>query len=89
MTARKQARGMARGYLGNALQTEMLFSASVAQWKRMLEQRLTPAADAEIRLVYELALAELKRSRYGAAFERYELVDSPDGLGKVLASDKV
>ncbi len=83
-TARKQARGMARGYLGNALETEMLFSASVAQWKRMLEQRLTVAADAEIRLVYEKALSELKRSRYGSAFESYKLVDSPDGLGKVL-----
>jgi thymidylate synthase ThyX len=51
-TARKQARGAARGYLGNALETEMLFSASVAQWHRILAQRNNPAADQEIHEMY-------------------------------------
>ena len=49
---RKQARGAARGLLGNALSTELIFSASVAQWKRMIGQRDNPAADAEIRNLF-------------------------------------
>lgn len=69
LTARKQARGAARGFLGNALYTEMIFSASVAQWKRMIEQRAHPAADAEIRELYEKhVIPELQCSRYGDHF---------------------
>jgi len=83
-TARKQARGAARGYLGNALYTECVFSASVAQWKRMLKQRATLAADAEIRRVFCEALHALQQSRYGADFSDFELVPSPDGLGDCL-----
>jgi hypothetical protein len=52
LTARKQARGAARGVLGQALMTEFVFSASLAQWKRMIEQRHSPHADAEIRECY-------------------------------------
>ena len=85
LTARKQARGAARGYLGNALYTEMIFSASVAQWKRMLRQRLHPAADAEIREVYACVLGELRKSRYRESFEAMQTVPSPDGIGIVLA----
>jgi flavin-dependent thymidylate synthase len=98
-TARKQARGAARGYLGNALQTEMIFSASIAEWKHILLQRLHPAADAEIRAVAEDALGELKNSRYAHMFNGPEVVRmghhffvtnwtttaSPDGIGSVLA----
>lgn len=83
-TARKQARGAARGYLGNALCTELVFSASVAQWKRMLLQRCTIHADAEIRQLYCQALSELKGSQHGLCFYGWTLVDSPDGLGQVL-----
>lgn len=86
-TARKQARGAARGYLGNALGTEMLFSASVTQWRRMLDQRATIHADAEIRQVYADpeagVLAALKQSRFGPRFSDYTLQPSPDGLGHV------
>lgn len=86
-TARKQARGAARGYLGNALLTEMLFSASVAQWHRMIAQRASVHADAEIRQVYadpeHGVIAALKQSRYGDQFACYDLVPSPDGLGHV------
>ena len=84
-TARKQARGAARGYLGNALSTEMIFSASVAQWKLILGQRLNAAADAEIREVSYKALAELKRSAWGKSFESFVTKPSPDGIGHVLA----
>jgi len=58
-TARKQARGAARGWLGNALFTEMIFSASVAQWKRMLKQRNNSAADGEIHEMYRDDVANM------------------------------
>lgn len=88
-TARKQARGAARGYLGNALYTEVVFSASVAQWKHMLRMRASAAADAEIREVFCQALTELKRSQYGNCFEGWGLEPSPDGIGQVLKVEAV
>jgi flavin-dependent thymidylate synthase len=48
-SARKAARGAARGVLGNALETELIFSASVAEWKHLCSLRNHPAADEEIR----------------------------------------
>jgi thymidylate synthase ThyX len=84
-SARKQARGAARGYLGNALATEMLFSAPVSGWKWILSQRANRLADAEIRAVYGRVLPALKASRYGAMFTGLDLVPSPDGMGEVLA----
>src|SRR5262249_16955082 len=86
LAARKQARGAARGYLGNALATELLFSAPVSGWKWILSQRANALADAEIRAVYEPALAAPKASRQGDRFDAFTLVPSPDGLGKVLAA---
>lgn len=83
-TARKQARGAARGYLGNALYTEVVFSASVSQWLHMLKMRACQAADAEIRECFCKALPELQGSRYGAAFDHLTLVPSPDGIGEVV-----
>lgn len=82
-SARKQARGAARGYLGNALSTEFIFSASVAQWKRMLRQRASDAADAEIRIIYTDVLKALKSSRYASSFDGIEVVQAKDGLGRV------
>lgn len=46
---RKAARGAARGILGNALATELIFSASLAQWRRIVRLRNHPLADGEIR----------------------------------------
>jgi hypothetical protein len=80
-TARKQARGAARGYLGNALSTEIIFSASVAQWKRMMRMRCCGPADAEIRAVFVEALLEFRNSRYADSFQQFELVPSSDGMG--------
>jgi len=88
LTARKQARGAARGYLGNALWTEMIFSASVAQWKRMIRLRCNPAADGEIRAVFVDVLGELKKSRYADEFAAFELAASPDGLGQAAIERK-
>lgn len=61
-TARKQARGAARGYLGNALETELIFSAPVHQWRRMLQQRASRGADAEIAAIYHEVALEFHRS---------------------------
>lgn len=87
-TARKQARGAARGYLGNALATELIFSASVGQWKRMLRLRCSAPADAEIRAVFVEVLHELKASRYADSFKNFDLVPSSDGMGS-CAIEKV
>jgi len=88
LTARKQARGAARGYLGNALWTELIFSASVGQWKRMMRMRCCDPADAEIRSVFVDALRELKASRYGKDFENFELVPASDKVGQAAVERK-
>lgn len=84
-SARKQARGAARGYLGNALSTEMIFTAPVSGWLDMMRQRCSVFADAEIRLLFNQVLPELKRSRYGHFFDGISLIPSPDGIGQVLS----
>lgn len=82
-TARKQARGAARGYLGNALYTEVVFSASIAQWKHMIRQRACAAADAEIRDVFCQAFDVLV-GRFPDRFFGWEPRPSPDGIGQVV-----
>lgn len=78
----KQARGAARGILGNALETQMIFTASLPQWKRMIRQRMSNAADAEIRMIYNVIVERL--TVHGLmrppAMEKAE-----DGIGFVLA----
>jgi thymidylate synthase ThyX len=83
-TARKQARGAARGLLGNALQTEMIFSAPVVFWRHILEMRCANMSDAEIRLVYNYALPVLQTCRYGDRFAEFELEPAIDGIGFCL-----
>jgi len=83
-TARKQARGAARGYLGNALATELMFSAPINMWKHMLRLRCSIHADAEIRVMYASVLEELRKSQYAEYFSDLELVPSGDGIGQVL-----
>jgi thymidylate synthase ThyX len=85
-TARKQARGAARGYLGNALETEVIFSASIAQWKRMLKLRACDPADAEIRSVFIEAFHELRKSRYADCFSSWERKAAKDGIGETVVA---
>jgi thymidylate synthase ThyX len=87
-TARKQARGAARGFLGNALYTELIFTTSVDGWKDIIRLRLNDAADAEIRVCYGKVLAELKKSQYGSEFNCFELVPASDGLGFAVKETK-
>lgn len=83
--ARKQARGTARGALGNALATSMIYSSNITGWRWILSQRKNRFADAEIRQVFSPGLAAVQSSQYGDRFADLRLVDSPDGLGTVLA----
>lgn len=82
LASRKQARGAGRGYLGNALYTEVIFSASVKQWHRILNQRASWFADAEIREVACQVIGELQKSQYANEFSAWSLIDSEDGIGK-------
>ncbi len=85
-TARKQARGAARGLLGNALETKLVFGASIAQWKRMLKARMSNPADAEIRLAFNQIYGILRTSfpeRFPACHWKTE--PAKDGMGLVLA----
>lgn len=84
-TARKQARGAARGFLGNALYTELIFSANVAQWKRMLRARCSNPADAEIRVLFARVFAALLRTQHAECFKGMHLVPADDGIGEVIA----
>lgn len=89
LTARKQARGAARGFLGNALSTEMIFSATITQWRWMLQQRGSAAADAEIRVLFSRVLPEVQKSRYADWFRDMSLAPSPDGIGQIVKLDDV
>lgn len=82
--ARKQARGAARGYLGNALASEMLFTTNIPGWQWILKNRKNKLADAEIREIYTPGLKALQSCIWGH-FNEYTLEESPDGIGTVLA----
>ncbi len=84
-TARKQARGAARGFLGNALRTAVIFSANAQQWHHMMRMRAANAADAEIRMIFSEALPLLQNGPYGIMFEELKLTAAGDGLGLCLA----
>lgn len=57
---RKTARGAARSVLPNAVATELIVTGNHGAWREVLRKRLSPAADAEIRELARLLLAELK-----------------------------
>ena len=82
--ALKQARGAARGLLGNALETQVVFTAPVWAWRHIIRMRAAEAADAEIRVIAAAALPELKRSRYADRFQDLELEPAGDGMGECL-----
>lgn len=86
VTARKQARGAARGTLGNALETAMVWSANIRALRNILELRAHPAADAEIRLlanrIYEEA--NLVCPEY---FSDYETHPCEDGIGYYITTN--
>lgn len=78
-TARKQARSAGRYYLGNGLQTAMIYTASVARWRGIFELRLSKHADAEIRTIMAQAFKEAKRSRWADSFSDMNVLDTDTG----------
>jgi thymidylate synthase ThyX len=83
-TARKQSRGASRGFLGNALFTELIFTASLADWQQMIRARCSSAADAEIRVLYSNLLRNFKSGLHKDDFAHFELAPSPDRIGDIL-----
>jgi thymidylate synthase (FAD) len=79
-TARKQARGAARGVLGNALETSMVWTANVRALRNVIEQRASPFADAEIRL-FGNALLAIMQYECPEYFSDYKVVPTQDGIG--------
>ncbi len=82
-TARKQARGAARGLLGNALMTEMVWTCNLRSFKTIMKQRANQHADAEIRVLanrlYEEALPY-----WPTYLGCYQKRPCPDGIGYEL-----
>lgn len=84
LTARKQARGAARGLLGNALLTEMVWTTNVRTLRNViLKQRANAAADAEIRAM-ALRLWEEAMPYFPAYLGDFKRRPSPDGLADEL-----
>jgi flavin-dependent thymidylate synthase len=78
--ARKQSRGAARGILGNALSTELIWSASLDEIMRVIRQRASNGADAEIRLLAN-NLFELMKPEFDKLGIIYSTTPCSDGLG--------
>jgi thymidylate synthase (FAD) len=74
LTARKQARGAARGFLENGMETELIFTMNMRAMLNIISQRAVGAADAEIR---ELAVEFLKIGKQVAPayFKRIKVKD--------------
>jgi thymidylate synthase (FAD) len=79
-TARKQARGAARGVLGNALETSMVWSANIRAMRNVIEQRCSPFADAEIRQLANRVFEEA-RNVCPEYFADYVCHPCEDGIG--------
>ena len=77
---KKQARGAARYNLPIGTRTEMLFSASVPQWRHILDLRGGPAADPEISTLSAKILRELENNHI-TGFEDYRVVRGHFGAG--------
>ena len=56
---RKTARGIARGLLPNAVETELVVTGNHRTWREVLGKRLSPTADGEIRQLAQVLLVEL------------------------------
>jgi thymidylate synthase (FAD) len=79
---RKQARGAARGALGNALETRLVMTANLRALRHFIALRATDAADAEIRLLANaLHAAALP---FCPEWLTYETQPAADGFGWVL-----
>lgn len=86
---RKWARQAARSILPNACETKIFVTGNSRAWRHFLEQRGSPHADTEIRLLAVEIGRILKRESPGI-FHDVEIVDEPDGFPSVrIAYSKV
>lgn len=85
--ARKQARGAARGILGNALETELVWSANVRALRWIISQRASDAADAEIRQL-GMALFHLINFELPQYFTDFTVAAASDGIGETVSVDQ-
>jgi thymidylate synthase (FAD) len=85
---RKQARGAARGYLGNALSTALVWSANIRALRHVVEQRASSFADGEIRVIEDMCYAAAKEE-VPEYFNDYDEVPCADGIGFGLVPRKV
>jgi thymidylate synthase (FAD) len=77
-TARKQARGAARGYLGNAIETELGWSANVRTLRHVSWLRGSIHADAEARL-FAMLVVDAVKAEVPAYFADRIFTAAPDG----------
>jgi len=82
LSARKQARGAARGALGNALETELCWTGNVEAIRHAIMQRASAAADAEARAV-AIEILRIMRVELPAFFG-FNIESSPDGIGEIV-----
>ena len=84
-TARKQARGAARGYLGNGLVTSLVWSANLRALRNVIAQRATDAADGEIRVLANRLYEEASKvcPEY---FDDFVKGEAADRIGYTLAT---
>jgi thymidylate synthase ThyX len=60
--------------------TELIFSANLAQWKRMILMRASNYADAEIRLLFN-DIFDALREKYPDRFENWKKTTANDSMG--------
>lgn len=83
--ARKQARGAARGVLGNALETTLVWTTNIRTLRNCIEQRASGGADAEIRVLFN-KLWEVGKEYCPEYLRDYVKVECKDGIGYELVT---
>lgn len=84
-TARKQARGAARGVLGNSLETELIWSCNLRELRHIFSTRGNEHADDEIRL-FANALWEIMIKEVPQYFVDFETQPHKFGIGYEIVS---
>jgi thymidylate synthase (FAD) len=76
---RKWARQAARSVLPNACETKIFVTGNSRAWRHFLEQRGSPHADTEIRLL-AVEIGRVLKRESPHIFRDIELIDEPDGM---------
>jgi thymidylate synthase (FAD) len=79
---RKWARQAARSILPNACETKIFVTGNSRAWRHFLEQRGSPHADTEIRLL-AVEICKVLKQESPNIFHDVELTDEPDGMQSV------